>query len=314
MAETVPGHQRLVGPVGRGHDVPPRHGRRRRQQDPGADPGLDQRIAGAPPGRVGPDLLDQRDLLLDELAQLTGAVARDQADGSVGLTVGGQPLLTADGPARFEATTAGDGTSAIRIVDAAGTDAGRGRVRSPSAASSAASSACSATDLPHWRDDLDALAVELADAINAVNARGRLADGSPPVARCSPSTPLTPPARSRLTTDDVAALAAAAGPAGSAAPGPHDGTQRPRLRRPAHDPGLERRRRPRAATIARPPRRPHRRPRRRRPLLPRGCGRRRRGRDGRAARAGRRARRQPRRGDGRARPLPACPRGRQPAS
>ncbi|MEX2504212.1 MAG: flagellar basal body protein, partial [Egicoccus sp.] len=34
---------------------------------------LDQRIADTDPSRVGNDLLDQRDLLLDEVAQLTGA-------------------------------------------------------------------------------------------------------------------------------------------------------------------------------------------------------------------------------------------------
>jgi flagellar hook-associated protein 1 len=54
---------------------------------------LDSRLAGADPNRVGPDLMDQRDLLLDQVARLTGATIGIDEQGRAYATIDGHDLL-----------------------------------------------------------------------------------------------------------------------------------------------------------------------------------------------------------------------------
>jgi flagellar hook-associated protein 1 FlgK len=175
---------------------------------------LNRRIANEDPARIGNDIYDQRDLLLDQLSQLTGAVARPQADGSVGVTLGTLELLGPGGPASFAISADG---STIDITDPGGATTstttlvggelgGLHRVLT--------------VDLPQWRTALDELAVGLATAVNGVNQTA----GGP--ALLAPSDPGAPAATLQLLTQDPAALIAST--AGPGAP-PHDGSNARRL-------------------------------------------------------------------------------------
>ncbi len=123
---------------------------------------LDRRIAGADSSRIGPDLLDQRDRLIDELAELTGATARLRPDGGVQLTLGGLELLAEAGPASFAVSADG---SALVLTLSDGTEHDGAAVGGELGGLHHALT----VDLPRWRDELDVLVVGLADAVNDVN-------------------------------------------------------------------------------------------------------------------------------------------------
>jgi flagellar hook-associated protein 1 len=179
---------------------------------------LDLRIANADPKRVGNDLYDQRDVLLDHIAELTGATARVGADGRSEVRLAGVDLIDATGAGRLELDAAGS----VLAVDPAG------------AATDTTGQLGGAIggltrfldqDLPQWRRQLDALAAGLAEAVNATNAGGVRADGTPggPLLSYDPADPAGSLAR---LTDDLSALAAAIA---GAPPGPHDGTNAARF-------------------------------------------------------------------------------------
>lgn len=160
---------------------------------------LDRRIAGADPSRVGPDLLDQRDVLLDQLAALTGATARIQSDGSTQVQLGGVDLLSPDGPATVSVT--GNGI-VVTPQGGAPTDVSAGVRGELGGLQNVVS-----VELPSWRARLDDLASGIATAINEVNAAG----GGPPLLGFD--DPDDPAGTLRLLTDDTADLAAStAGP------------------------------------------------------------------------------------------------------
>lgn len=132
---------------------------------------LNQRIANAEPGRIGPELFDQRDLLLDELAELTGATVRIDGDDRAIATIGGQEVLNADGAAtvavagtQIEVTPPGGGAAVDVTATSSGELAGLHRVL--------------VDDLPTWQAELGALATSFATAVNGVNESGYLADGA----------------------------------------------------------------------------------------------------------------------------------------
>src|SRR6056297_190453 len=129
------------------------------------------RLKDADLDRVGPEVLDQRDQLLDHLSELTGATVSYNEDQTVTVTLDGQDLLGEDGPA----TVAVTGDPAVTEV----TD--------PDGVTTAAITASGELgglyravheDLPRWREQLDDLATTLATAINDQNAAGALADGN----------------------------------------------------------------------------------------------------------------------------------------
>lgn len=176
---------------------------------------LDRRIASADPKRVGPELHDQRDLLLDEIAWHTGAVARVGADGRSDVRLGGVPLITPDGPATLAATggviTVTGPTGTVDDVSATlgGELGGLTRVLTQ--------------DLPEQRAALGRFAAAFADAANAANAAGFTAANAPGGALLS-YDPADPAGTLTMATSDPAALAAA-GTAGTppAGPSPFDG-------------------------------------------------------------------------------------------
>lgn len=174
---------------------------------------LDRQIAGADPKRVGPELHDQRDLLLDEIAWHTGATARVGADGRSDVRLGNVPLLTPDGAASLAAAggvitvTGPTGTTDDVSADLGGELGGLTRVLTQ--------------DLPAQRDALDAFAVSLANAVNAANASGFTATGAAGGALLGFTDPADPAGTLTMATTDPAALAAA-GTAG-APPSAFDG-------------------------------------------------------------------------------------------
>lgn len=126
-----------------------------------------RRLANAQPGRIGPDVFDQRDLLLDQLASLTGAVIRIDDAGRATATLGGVDLLTQSGPSSLSVdgatvtATAADGTPADVSTTIRGELGGLQKVL--------------VEDIPQWRDTLDAFAASFAGQINDINTSGYLA-------------------------------------------------------------------------------------------------------------------------------------------
>ncbi len=121
---------------------------------------LDRRIGNADPSRIGPELLDQRDVLVDDLAATIGTEGRIGEDGTVELTLDGQPINGFDDPAELsldadDVQLTADGTT-TDVTGAIG-----GELRGIQAALT--------EDLPQWRGELDDFAQGFADALNGIN-------------------------------------------------------------------------------------------------------------------------------------------------
>ena len=176
---------------------------------------LDARIANADPSRVGADLHDERDRLLDDLAELTGADARIADDGRSRVRLGGVDLVTADGVATVAISgddvvvtdTAGD----THTVEAGGAIGGLHTFLHD--------------DLPRFRTALDDVAESLTAEVNTVNTLEGYAAEDPD------ATLLTfdggdAAGSLEVTTADPAALNASVdGPDGE----PHDASNAERL-------------------------------------------------------------------------------------
>lgn len=130
-----------------------------------------RRIANATPGRIGPDVYDQRDLLLDELAELTGAVVRIDETGRATATVGEVDLLSPDGPS----TVAVDGDEVtVTTADGATTS----QVTASLRGELGGLHQVLVDDIPEWRTALDGFTGSFATTINDVNTSGYLAGTS----------------------------------------------------------------------------------------------------------------------------------------
>lgn len=172
---------------------------------------LNYKLVGADPDRVGPELLDQRDLLLDEVARLTGAeVSIDDTDGAV-VTVDGQELVR--GREFTELKVSDDGeivTTDGQPIAVGGEIGGLQRFLTDDR-----------DGLPAWRQQLDDFSRTFADAVNNVNEQGYTQpDGDPGQALLAFGGDGTASAASiQVTTRSLDALAAAGDPAAQ----PHDG-------------------------------------------------------------------------------------------
>lgn len=180
---------------------------------------LNVRMTGAQAHRIGPDLNDQRDMMLDQLAEMLGTVARPTPDGGVRITLHGvellgpevkdaPPIIAIDAAGNVVATDANGVESTIAYDQVAGELGGLQRSLQD--------------DLPTWRGQLDSLAAGLANAINGINTGA----GADP-AWATPGPPLLglDPANAARTltvlTSQVGDLvASASGPGGA----PHDGS------------------------------------------------------------------------------------------
>ena len=187
---------------------------------------LNIEMTGANTERIGPEVYDQRDRLLDRMADLTGATVRYEENGSVTVSLpGGQTVLShPDGRARLRVGEGEPPQMELSALTADPDDEGAGWA--PVSVTGEVGGLYRAVheDLPAWRAQLDELATTLATAVNDLNRAGFRADGS------AGEDLLTlgdqDGARTlELISFDVAALAAAAatGPDGGP-PAAHDGT------------------------------------------------------------------------------------------
>ena len=108
------------------------------------------------------ELLDQRDKLADTLAQLVGGTARTDANGTMGVFVGGSALVRGGSAETISATSDSTGTrltwdkDGSTVTGAGGTAAGLIDTIS--------------TIVPSWRAKLDAVAAQLVSSVNAIHA------------------------------------------------------------------------------------------------------------------------------------------------
>jgi flagellar hook-associated protein 1 len=124
------------------------------------------------------DLQDQRDLLGQKLAELTGATTTARADGGLDVSVGGQSLvsggsasaLTIASGVRPDGTGDGQPLSLAIGGAAVATAAFGGEI--------GATSELITTTLPGFKAQLDAVATQLADSVNALHASGYDQDGT----------------------------------------------------------------------------------------------------------------------------------------
>lgn len=198
---------------------------------------LNRRLMNADPSRVGSDLLDQRDVLVDRLAQLVGSTSRLETDGTVTISLGsgpGTPLLSAaDGRARFSTDTAPPGS--VGVI-AAGTDLTTDPVPATDVTNVVSGELGGLhrtihADLPVWRGQLDDLAAVIATAINDINAGGRVATGAlgGPLLTFDPARAARTLERATGALEDLAAGAAGEPPVAGAPPAPFDDTNARRL-------------------------------------------------------------------------------------
>ncbi|MFW5933940.1 MAG: flagellar hook-associated protein FlgK [Actinomycetota bacterium] len=136
---------------------------------------LNRRIANADPDRIGPELHDERDLLLDELAEQLGATTRIDADGRAIVTSGDTELVTADGHASL-AIDSGDGAfGRLELDTPAGDTLGEDDLED--AGELLGLQRALNEDLVERRSELDDLATSFASEINHINTVDE--DGDP---------------------------------------------------------------------------------------------------------------------------------------
>lgn len=179
---------------------------------------LNVRMTGAQAHRIGPDLNDQRDMMLDQLAEMLGTVARPTPDGGVRITLNGVELLGPD-VQTVAPTVAIDDDGNVLVTDGTGT--GHGPIPYVQVAGELGGlQRILEQDLPTWRGQLDALATGLGAAINAINTSAGGVELLGYTAGTSPARTLT------VLTNQVGDLVAStAGPGGPA----HDGSNARRL-------------------------------------------------------------------------------------
>jgi flagellar hook-associated protein 1 len=110
-------------------------------------------------GQVDPSLLDQRDLMLGQLASLGGAQSQLQADGSATVVLGGQTLVSGN----TVSTVGVDASSNVTVGGTAVTLTG-GQAQAQSLALT--------STLPGYQSALDGVASTLATEVNAVHTTG----------------------------------------------------------------------------------------------------------------------------------------------
>jgi flagellar hook-associated protein 1 FlgK len=121
-------------------------------------------------GFTAGDLRDQRDLALDELAELVAITSSERADGSVGVHLAGISVADSTTFRHLEVAVAPGGEVQVRAqgstrsLDVGGSLAGYADVLN--------------TDLPETRAALDRIAAELVAQVNAVHTTGVPPDGT----------------------------------------------------------------------------------------------------------------------------------------
>jgi flagellar hook-associated protein 1 FlgK len=132
---------------------------------------MNQRIQAAGGGDgASPDLLDQRDRLVDRLAGMLPVQVTEAGDGSITVNTGGVTLVTGGSVQALEVKSLGAGGTGI------GPKAGSALL-SPESGTIKALTELTATTLPGYLDKLDSLAREVVTRVNALHESGTTADG-----------------------------------------------------------------------------------------------------------------------------------------
>ncbi|MCZ8062139.1 flagellar hook-associated protein FlgK [Silanimonas sp.] len=124
------------------------------------------------PGNASPDLLDQRDRLVADVANLTGVTTLPQEDGSLNVfTTGGQPIVVGATASRF--VTVQDDFRNDRVVLALETTTGTVRLGAGSIAGQLGGALSSRADLVDaGRAELGRIAATLAEIVNGQSTAG----------------------------------------------------------------------------------------------------------------------------------------------
>ena len=139
----------------------------------------DQIVQAKASGAGVNELMDQRDMRLMQLAELTGAASYRRDNGAVDVYVGGQPLVTQFNTRKIEVT------GAIALPDAGSDPADAMKIswadnKLPVAPGGAMGSVVDTltTVIPRFAAALDGVAKTLADTVNAVHTTGYRPDGT----------------------------------------------------------------------------------------------------------------------------------------
>lgn len=133
---------------------------------------LNVEISRNGPANASPDLLDQRDRLVSQVATLTGVTTLPQEDGSLNVfTAGGQPIVVGATAARF--VTVQDDFRNDRVVLALETTTGTVRLGAGSIAGKLGGALASRAELVDaGRAELGRIAATLAEIVNGQSAAG----------------------------------------------------------------------------------------------------------------------------------------------
>lgn len=133
---------------------------------------LNVEISRNGPANASPDLLDQRDRLVSQVATLTGVTTLPQEDGSLNVfTTGGQPIVVGANAARF--ITVQDDFRNDRVVLALETTTGTVRLGAGSIAGALGGALSSRAELVDaGRAELGRIAATLAEIVNGQSAAG----------------------------------------------------------------------------------------------------------------------------------------------
>jgi len=127
-------------------------------------------LASGGPTHTAADLMDQRDLLIDQLAQLVDVRVLPRADGTVGVQGGGQMLVDGEQVALLAVTTVGAGFGLVTQSGGNPVDARSGSLH--------ALAQLTQTDLPAVQAQLDQLAQSLVTEFNALHRAGYTLNGA----------------------------------------------------------------------------------------------------------------------------------------
>ncbi len=133
---------------------------------------LNIEVSRAGPGNASPDMLDQRDRLINQVAELTGVTTVPQEDGSLNVfTAGGQPLVVGSTASRF--TTVRDDYRPDRNILALQSTTGTVRLGPGSVGGQLGGALSARADLVDAnRAELGRIATALTDSVNRTSASG----------------------------------------------------------------------------------------------------------------------------------------------
>ncbi len=123
-----------------------------------------QVVASGAPGQDSPDMLDQRDAILDQLSTLLPIQVVQHQDGSIGVLGSGQLLVDGGGAHALELRPQSDGTYQIGIAG--------GDSLTPAGGSLAGELTVINTTVPRLRTSLDAWTQQLVQQVNSLHEGG----------------------------------------------------------------------------------------------------------------------------------------------